>query len=193
MIKINPQDIIGKVFGTQEVIEYVGKKYLEKYERYEYYYKVKCTQCGSESIRKRCKIRSAKNQQFIGCNHCCESRKEVMRMCREKYGLDNLKKLSSETAPMKNEKKFHSKKPSVTNVSTGIKHYFINRMHNGAYRHVVVVLVDGTKYFLYNHAYKDLPEHPVKEIVEIAEEVNDVLAAGGSKGFLKWYEENYKN
>lgn len=67
-VVINPWDVVGKVYGTMEVIQYIGKRYSETDggSRMRHYYACRCLVCGRVKRCQRGNLKAMANEDR-GC------------------------------------------------------------------------------------------------------------------------------
>lgn len=185
-IRINPEDIVGKVFGVYKVNKYIGQRRGQarngKCGPLEHLYEVECTVCGSKRISTRNTVKRIYTRKRKKCIICHGrtlldnvDKKELYTVCHEK-AMDTWRE---------------NKAPSSDNVSTGIKRYSISFLKSrckgtGEYTHRVEISVDGKSYVLLR--IYDKSDRLLPECVELANELNEVMSHG--KGYFYWWYEN---
>lgn len=161
-------DIVGTTVGVLEVLQYVGQREVgRKCHKYSHYYLVRCIKCGAIREVQRSALRNPKYNIHSACIKC--DKWEAILKSATKRRADNT--------------------PNANNHTTGIKHYSITLCSSKrVYRHTVIVRIDNKIYQVARYISDSMDCIP--RMVEIADEMNEVLAAGGKEAFFEWYAKN---
>lgn len=168
---IDANDIVGTTIGVLEVLQYVGRQEVgRKWRRYSHIYLVRCTKCGTVREMQRTTLQNPNMVHRPSCMKC--DKQEAVLKSATKRRADNT--------------------PNANNHTTGIKHYSITLCSSKrVYRHTVMVRIDNKIYQVARYISNSLDCIPC--MVEIADEMNEVLAAGGKEAFFEWYKANKAN
>lgn len=159
-------DIVGTTIGVLEVLQYVGRRESkQKQRKYVHYYLVRCTKCGAIKEMQRSSLQEPKVASLNACNMCDKHKARLMAATSRR--VDST--------------------PNTNNHTTGIKHYSITWYYN-TYRHDIIIHIDGKAYHVAR--YKSNSPGCIPCMVAIADEMHEVLAAGGKEAFFEWYETN---
>lgn len=171
---------VGKIYGCYKVLEFLGEKSSGK-AQYKFLYKVQCTNCGSVRTLTWDVLRGKNNLKRTRCKKCfrvgiCTCPEEARNWSVEKR-----------TKAIENTRQ--NGRANSNNVSSGIKHYYIQQLRGNRYIHSIRCQIDGVVYTIRCKSTNDVKD---VESTVLAQELNRVIKEGGKEAFKEWYKENSK-
>lgn len=166
---------VGEIYGCYKIIEFLREE-TTKTKYYSFIYKVQCINCGNIREMSLASLKKGRERMQTKCKKCfrigiCTAPEEAKNWSVEKR-----------TKAVENARK--NGRANINNVSTGIKHYYI-QLWRGMYIHQILCQVDGIKYKIRTKCTKFIEDAECKVIVE---ELNEALKEG-KEAFYEWFKE----